>query len=330
MTAREVIRRNLESSGPERIGMAFGGRWSDLHWAGIGPSARWTQRRWVEGNVEFYDDEWGNVWHRLVHMSAGGEIFRPALDDWAKLDGYQLPDLADPARYQRAAESFAGQEERYRVGGLPGFPFAVCRYLRKMEVYFQDLVLERDRIDVLHDRVTTLLEAVIARWAEAGADGVFFCEDWGVQDRLLISPAMWRSIYKPLFARLCGTARAHGLHVLMHSCGYNWDILEDLAEVGVSAFQFDQPALYGLERLAGKLRDLRVCLYSPVDIQQVLPTGDRARIEAEARRMVTLFEGRLIATTYGDLHGIGVAPEWEDWAYQVFAGAAQGRRAAGG
>ncbi len=325
MTAREIIRRNLERDNPPRIGMAFGGgRWNDFCGAGLGASSTWTERRWVEGNTEYHDDEWGNVWHRLVHMSKGGEIYRPALAEWEMLDDYQLPDLANPARYEPAAKVFAGEQERYRVGYLPGFPFAICRYLRKMEVYFGDLVLERERIDVLHDRVTGLLEQMIARWADAGADGLFFCEDWGVQDRLLIHPDMWRDIFKPLFARLCGAAHARGLHILMHSCGCNWDILDDLADVGVNAFQFDQPRLNGLERLAVKLRERKVCLYSPVDIQKVMPTGDRALIEAEARRMVDLFGGGLIANNYGDLHGIGVDPEWDGWAYAVFEESARG------
>ncbi|MDH7571055.1 MAG: uroporphyrinogen decarboxylase family protein [Armatimonadota bacterium] len=326
MTPREVIIRNLEGTGPARIGMAFsGGRRNDFRSASVGPSERWTQRRWVEGNVEYYDDEWGNVWHRLVHMGKGGEIYRPALQEWSMLDDYQLPDLANPRRYQRAAEIFAAETERYRLGNLPGFPFAICRYLRKMEVYFADLILERQRIDQLHERVTDLLAEMIHRWADAGADGIFFCEDWGVQDHLLVRPAMWRDIFKPLFARLCATAHARGMHVLMHSCGYLWDIIDDLAEVGVNALQFDQPSLYGLERLAARFRQCRLCLFSPVDIQKVLPTGDRALIERTARQMIQLFEGQFIAKNYGDLHGIGVDPQWDDWAYQVFASACEGK-----
>lgn len=322
MTPREIIIRNLEFQDPDRIGLAFReGRLNDFCSAGAGPSPTWTQKRWIEGNTEYYDDEWGNVWHRIASMGAGGEIFRPALQDWDQLDDFQLPDLANPSRFEQTRATFQQAPDRYHLGGLPGFPFAICRYLRRMEVYFTDLLLERPRIDQLHERVTTLLESVIERQAEAGADGIFFCEDWGVQDRLLISPAMWREIFKPLFRRLCDKAHSVNLHVLMHSCGYNWDILDDLAEVGVNAFQFDQPGLYGLERLAAKLQELRVCLFSPVDIQRVLPTGDRALIEGEAERMVRLFGGRhggLIAKNYGDLHGIGVDPEWDRWAYDAF------------
>jgi hypothetical protein len=330
MTPREIIVRNLEFSGPERIGMAFDReRINDFRGAGIGPSETWAQKRWVEGNVEYYDDEWGNVWHRIVGMGKGGEVHTPVLEDWNKLDRYELPDMANPKRFARAREIFAQEKERYRVGSLPGFPFAVCRYMRKMEVYFVDLIAERVRIDKLHERVTSLLQEIIRQYAEAGADGVFFCEDWGVQDRLLISPTMWREIYKPLFRRLCHTAHGCGLHVLMHSCGYNWDILDDLAEVGIDAFQFDQPEVYGLERLAQKLNSLQVCLYSPVDIQRILPTGDRELIESYARKMIDLFGsngGGLIAKNYGDLHGIGVEPEWDGWAYDVFV--QQGKRSA--
>jgi hypothetical protein len=64
-----------------------------------------------------------------------------------------------------------------------------------------------------------------------------------------------------------------------------------------------------------------------VDIQKIMPTGDRARIEASARQMVDLFAGGLICKNYGDLAGIGVQEEWDDWAYRAIcarAGAAAG------
>jgi hypothetical protein len=132
---------------------------------------------------------------------------------------------------------------------------------------------------------------------------------------------MWREIFAPLYERLCAAAKDCGMYVLMHSCGYNAAILDDLAAVGVSCFQFDQPLLYGLEELGARLRKLRMCLWAPVDIQKVMPTGDRKLIERSARAMVSLFgrpEGGLIAKCYGDLPGIGVDERWDDWAYDVF------------
>ncbi len=322
MTSREIIRRHLDFAAPERIGLNFGGgRANDFISCGLGPSATYTRREWVEGGFRYYDDEWGNRWYAVVGKSRGGEIHTPALKDWAQLKDLRIPDFAAPERFQKAREVFAAAGDRYRLAGLPGFPFAICRYLRKMEIYFQDLVLERRNVDELHERVTTLLEQVIRGYSNTGADGITFCEDWGTQERLLVSPAMWREIFKPLYRRLCRAARESGLHVLMHSCGYNRAILEDLAEVGVNAFQFDQPELYGLEELAGVLQRARVVLWSPVDIQKILPTGNRELIESRAREMVRLFHGPrggLIVKNYGDLPGIGVQPEWDQWAYEAF------------
>lgn len=294
---------------------------NDFCGAGIGASDKWTPKRWVEGNIEYYDDEWGNLWHRRNDMGVGGEVLEPAIKDWSMLKDYQLPDMANPKRFEAAREVFSKESEKYRMGSLPEFPFAVCRYLRTMEQYFQDLLLERDNIDELHDKVSTLLEKVIEQWADAGADGVFFYEDWGTQHRLLVHPKMWREIFKPIYQRLCGKIHSLGMDVLMHSCGRNWDILDDLAEVGVNAFQFDQPDLYGLEDLAERLRGLKVCLFSGCDIQKILPTGDKELIVSETRKMVELFGGKdggLIAKNYGDLPGIGVEKQWDQWAYEAF------------
>ena len=58
MTPREVIRRNLERDYPQRIGMDFdGGRMNDFCFAGFSPSENWQQKRWVEGEVEYFTDE---------------------------------------------------------------------------------------------------------------------------------------------------------------------------------------------------------------------------------------------------------------------------------
>jgi len=328
MTSREIIKCNLAGKGAGRFGMHFdGNRQNDFVRAKISPSTGWTPQCWVTGKTEFYTDEWGNACHRLVNTSVKGEIYKPALQDWAQLKDWHLPDLDNPARYISVKQAFESAPDKYRLGGsLPGFPFAICRYLRKMEIYFQDLILEREHIDELHDKVTGLLERMIKRYAAAGADGVFFCEDWGIQNRLLISPVMWREIFKPLFRRLCGVANKAGIKVLMHSCGYNWDILDDLAEVDISAFQFDQPELYGLERLATKLKATGVCLWSPVDIQKILPTGNKRLIIESAGRMVDLFSRQnrsFIAHGYSDLKGIGVREEWDQWAYDTFAALAE-------
>ncbi|NLL84703.1 MAG: hypothetical protein GX230_10765 [Lentisphaerae bacterium] len=317
LTPREVIIQNIEYRCEERIGFQFNdGRRNDFVGTGIAHSFKQTRR--TEGEFEYYNDLWGNEWFRKIGMSQGGEICKPILEDWSQLDNLVLPDLDNPAYYQNARDLVASGTDAFKLGWLMGFPFSICRYMRKMEVYFVDLYTDRDYIDVLHDRVTTLLERIIDRFGEAGIDGVMFCEDLGVQDRLLMSPEMWRDIFRPLYERLTSRAHSHGMKVIQHSCGYNWLLVDDLCEAGIDCLQFDQPAVYDQPALAAKLKKHGVGLFAPCDIQKVLPTGDRELIERETKRLVETFRGGFIAKNYGDLPGIGVLPEWDQWAYEAF------------
>ncbi|MBI3985335.1 MAG: hypothetical protein HY343_00295 [Lentisphaerae bacterium] len=315
---RDIIRQNIACACDERIGLDFSGENRRSDFLSLGIAHGFTPKVWIEGDMEYSTDVWGNVWHRLVGLSQGGEIFKPVLENWDDLDRLELPALDTPAFYEGARTAAAADTTHFRVGWMPGWPFAICRYMRRMEIYFVDLLAERERIDVLHDRVTGLLERMIDGYGEAGMDGIMYCEDLGIQDRTLMSPAMWRDIFRPLYERLTSRAHRHSMKVIQHSCGYNWALVDDLCEAGVDCLQFDQPAVYDLPALAAKLKAHRVGLFSPCDIQKVLPTGDRALIESETRRLVETFRGGFIAKNYGDLAGIGVKPEWDQWAYEAF------------
>ncbi|HOD49953.1 MAG TPA: uroporphyrinogen decarboxylase family protein [Candidatus Hydrogenedentes bacterium] len=318
MTPREIVRENIECRCEERIAFNFTGEDRRNDFTGAGCEHDIETKTWTEGNIEYYTDIWGNVWHRIVGLSQGGEVFEPVIKDWADLDNLTLPAIDNPAYFESARKLGASDTDLFRVGSMPGWPFATCRYMRKMEVYFTDLLAHRDRIDLLHDRVTSLFEGVIDRFGEAGMDGIMYCEDLGTQDRLLLGVPIWRDVFRPLYERLTARAHAHGMKVVMHSCGFNYELVDDLCEAGVDCLQFDQPALYDMPALAEKLRRHRAGLFSPCDIQKVLPTGDREIIRRETERLVNTFRGGFIAKNYPDLHGIGVEPEWDRWAYETF------------
>ncbi|MFP4384967.1 MAG: uroporphyrinogen decarboxylase family protein [Spirochaetia bacterium] len=319
MTPREIIKANIEFAGADRIGLNFNNepdRISDFTGAGCDHGIE--IKEWEEGPMEYYTDIWGNVWHRMKGRSKGGEVCTPIIPDWKDLDSLELPDLDNPAYFENARKLGASDTDLFKVGWMLGWPFATCRYMRTMEVYFTDLVLERERLDILHDRVTTLLEGVIEQYGKAGMDAVMYCEDLGVQDRLLIGPEMWRDIFRPLYERLTGKAHEYGMKVIMHSCGYNWDIIDDLCLAGVDCLQFDQPTIYDMPALAEKLKKHGVGLFSPCDIQQVLPTADKDLIRKETKRLVETFRGGFIAKDYTDLNGIGVDIESDRTAYRTF------------
>jgi len=321
MSPREIFRAVLTFARPPRIGMTLPEPYpNDLVWARRKVAGYQDRQLPPQGNeVRRWRDEWGSVWATLK-ADVGGEVIEPAISDWPQLDSYVPPNLGRKEDYADAARIFAADAERFRVGGLPGFTFNVARYIRKLENYLCDLVLEPRKVARLNATVREQLLAAIDRLAEAGADAVMFCEDWGTQDRLMISPAMWREMFKPEFRALAGRAHEHGMFVLMHSCGKMTAVIEDLIECGVNCLQFDQPRLHGIEYLAEHFGG-RVAFWCPVDIQRTLQTRDAGLIRAEARLLVGKLGGLgggFVAGYYGSNGAIGLTPDVQDIACKAF------------
>jgi hypothetical protein len=297
------------------------GRINDMLIVGLKPHG-YTQRRWIEGKLEYYDDEWGNLWVRMKDGSIKGEILRPAIEDWRQLDDLQPPDYTHPDCAAEMVAAFSQPTAKFRLAAIGGWIFDNARYLRKMQVYFADMALYPDELQRMHEIVARVYEQKIHIAGRAGADGIMIGEDMGTQTGLLFSPRMFCFYFKPMYTRLLAIAHEYGLKVFMHSCGQNWAIVPDLLDAGVDVFQFDQPALYDMPSLAALFRQRKAALWSPVDIQKIMPTGDRAIIEAGAREMLRIFGGFLICKNYPDLFGIGVQEAWDDWAYDAICAAA--------
>ncbi len=319
MNSREIVLRTLNYERPERVAASFPAPyWNDLAWASYTLDFDLTWRD-VGGGRQEYVDEWGNTWARLDRTSKG-EVARGVLEDWGGLPALTLPDLANPARFERAREVCRdAANDRFKIGGLPGFPFNIARKMRRLDQFLMDVLLYPDLVGVLLQRVEDLLAEVVVQYARAGVDGVMFPEDWGTQLSLMISPATWRTMFKPGFVRLCRIAHDLGVKVFMHSCGKITTIIPDLIEAGIDLLQFDQPRLHGIDALAQFHG--QITFWCPVDIQTTLQSQDETAITAEAHELIAKLggaEGGFIAGYYTDNASIGLDPYWQDVACRAF------------
>jgi hypothetical protein len=334
MTSREIIRRVVEFDAPPRIGFAFSGYEGQARlcdFAGCGPAPDPGHDRNVhldDAGGELSADEWGCVWRRLPGVTTAGEVADPPIKTWNDLETYKLPTYDDPKRYEHCAQIREAHPDLYMLGDIAACSFNAARYLRKLEQYLLDCAAEPEMVRRLNRKVSDLVLRQVDIYADLGADGVFFCEDWGTQERLLVSPRMWADIFRPDFERLISHAHSRGLTVWMHSCGYVKDIIPDLVDLGMDVLQFDQPDLHSLDFLAEFAG--RVTYYCPVDIQKTLQTGDEAIIRAKAEEMVEKLGGKrsgrfggFVAKDYGDEKSIGAPPIWQQWAYEAFVGSGQ-------
>lgn len=335
MNSRELVKKIISFNDAPRIAYDFSGegQYSDFLHVSARPEYNidneWHKPDYFTSDYPEYKDfrgylrkdEYGNLWGKaLQDPSKQGEILKGAITSWDMLDNYKMPPITDKNRYIHIPGAISKSPDKFRMASIPGMPFSIMRKMRKMENFLMDVMLEQENVKKLSDIVEQKLCEMIEIYAAFDIDGIFFCEDWGTQDRLLISPKLWRELFKPSFERICKLAHSHNISVFMHSCGYIYEILEDLIEVGIDVFQFDQPTLMGIDKIS-KVFNGRVTLFASADIQKFLPTGNKDLIKKNSSELVKKFfinGGGFIARDYGDYPTIQVEPEWAQWMRDEF------------
>ena len=301
MNGLERVRACVRNSTPDRTPYL---RWDNFElsdfvtdWARptespAGPPPRWT-------------DEWGCGWE-TVDTSLGQVVSHPirSAEDYA---GFQVPEPRIDEPNLRANRDEYG--DRVCQGGLGFFFFERLEKVREFSGAMMDLAAERDRLDPFLDRLQAHYIAHVDLYADSGlVDCIGVNEDLGLQDRLTISPAMWREVFKPRYQAVYDRAHERGLMVFQHSCGFVQDIVADFAEIGVDILELQQLACMDMEVVAQNRG--RMTITAPVDIQTVLPTGDWPRIEAFQKRLFRTFDtttGGFIPQIYCDIATLGIS-----------------------
>lgn len=319
MTSRERVKRCINYQNPDRCPMQLP-KVGDLVGAHITADPEWKPwRTWEFEDCKQWEDEWHNVWKCLPNTTRG-EVIEGVIKDWSELETYQMPRLDLSERYGNARKVFADHPDHYHLGFLGGFPFANMRYMRTVETFLADVLLYPDEVNKLQRMQVNLIKSCLNQWATTDCDGIIFGEDWGTQERLLVSPKLWHEMFEWGFREIIGHAQSVGIDIWMHSCGYIKDIIPTLVDIGVKVLQLDQPTLSSLDFLAETCHG-KTAIWSPVDIQRDLPTGDEEYIRAHARELIDKLGsngGGFICGHYGDPKSLAVEPEWQEWAKDEF------------
>ncbi len=298
MNSREIVSRTIRFQGAERLPYDFPSQYgTDFFWIGMSPSPDDRPRSGI--------DEWGAVWENLGKTNLG-EVKDFPLKTWADFDRMKIPDVRAPHRWEnlREARELAG-DKFILASGIS--IYERVHFIRGLENTWMDIYDNPEKLGKLIDILVEMNLVAIQKYAEVGVDGLFFCDDWGLQHSLMIAPQSWRDIWKPRYARIFQAAHEAGMLTFLHSCGYIVDILNDLIEVGLDVIQMDQQENMGLERLGTEFGG-RLTFFNPVDIQNTMVYGTNDDIRAYCRKMVDFLgrpEGGFIPRWYGDPIGAG-------------------------
>lgn len=278
----EALRQGLRALGAHEAGDSFTAQ--DLT-VNVVPRETALPAPYRPLQPEEWLDEWGVVWACREFPRVIGH---PLEADWALAERYALPDPLAPGRYDEARRRLAQHPDRYRLGHVWFTLFERLWFLRGFNNMLADPYLYPEEFSALADRIVAFSVASIEQQLALGVDGIYFSDDWGTQNRLLMNPDDWRRWYKPLYRRMFDAVHAGGAHVWMHLCGHIVPILPDLIDLGLNLLNPIQPLAMNLETLGAEFGG-HVCFHGGVDVQGTLPRGTPADVRREVRHLVELF-----------------------------------------
>lgn len=242
-------------------------------------------------------DDFGTLWHGEWLGLCGIPVGWP-ICDLDHYDEYHWPEVfeAGPPQGRLYSGHMMGYDERWYARGAWITFFEQLQQLRGMENLLLDIASESRQLHRLLDDMLGFNLAWIDRWVKCEYDGLHFADDWGGQAGLMINPRIWRRIFKPCYAEMFRTAKAHGMDVWFHSDGKINEIIGDLIEIGVDVLNC-QVAVVGHDWIRSNARG-KLAFRTDIDRQHVLPFGSPSELEEEVQKTFEACgspEGGLIA-----------------------------------
>jgi len=243
-----------------------------------------------------YQDEYGVIrrkpsssyYYDLIKCPLAGPI---TIQD---IINFPWPDPADPGYTRGLRERILYYRENtdYAIVLRLPVPFVhTTQFVRGFEDWFTDLAVDKKLAGALFDAAVEHNAAVAAEILKAGgdlADVVAFSEDLGFQNGLIVSPELYRELFKPRHKKYFDTVKKHTSAFLhLHSCGSIYKLIPDLIELGVDALNPVQVAARDMDssKLAAEFGH-RLSFWGGIDTQFVLPKGNTDDVRAEVRRRI--------------------------------------------
>jgi len=236
----------------------------------------------IPNTVGSYTDEWGCVW-TVAEPGVVGEVKHPPLADWSALDSYRAPyEILNQADADKV-NAFCSTSGHFVLASTGVRLFERMQFLCGTEALFMNLAYGADEVLRLRDLVHDFFLEELAFWCQTDVDGISFMDDWGAQNRLLISPQLWRELFRPLYAEYCRMIHDAGKWVFMHSDGHISAIYADLVEIGVDALN-SQLFCMDIEALGQEYRG-KLTFWGEIDRQSVLAFGTPQDVSAAVKRV---------------------------------------------
>ncbi len=244
-------------------------------------------------------DDWGSgqleatpgTWFPGVHPMADATTLE-------EIEAYPWPDVSDPTRYDgvRAEAQRLRDENLFASLATPWllFPLERAFAMQGTDAFLLNLAAEPDFAEALLWKIQGVCKGIMDGFLrECGdlIDMIKIGDDLGSQVGLLMSPAMYRRILKPIHADYIAFIRERtDAKLMFHTDGDVYDLLGDFIEIGVDILNPVQASAGGMSDFGGLKRRFgdNLVFCGGMDTHRVLPGGTPDEVRAEVRRVISL------------------------------------------
>ncbi|NOZ20271.1 MAG: hypothetical protein GXP25_04195 [Planctomycetes bacterium] len=234
-------------------------------------------------------NEWGTAHvpgrvHHFTHRRFPMERF----DSATQVNDYPWPDMKEPYRHEHLEEQVKRLHDNNEfVSGSVAHIFETAWQVRGMDTLLMDFAMNPDIAAAVLDHITDLKAFVARRMAEADVDCLHCGDDVGMQDRLMMSPDMWREWFKPRWAKVIAGAREvkPDVHAFYHSDGFIEPIIPDLIEIGITVLNPIQPECMDPAKLKKEYGD-RLAFWGTIGTQSTMPFGTPEEVRQTVKERI--------------------------------------------
>ena len=268
--ALEIVSKKLNTNGVDR---AIGN-----HMRILAPAHAWTKIR--PGS---WKDEFGTTWDRTIDEDIGNTVEYPVTP--ATVDKYKFPDPRRAGLFDHYDADIEKNKDLFILSDLGFSLFERAGCLMGMEDLLCEMHANPELVESFLDRIVEYNLAIVESAAKHKIDGIFFGDDWGQQEGLIMGPKLWRKLIKPRTARMYKKTRDAGLKVFIHSCGDVEEIFPDLIEIGVDVFNPFQPEAFDVYKIKKEFGD-KISFFGGMSTQKTLPFGTPDDVKRETRKLL--------------------------------------------
>ncbi|MEN8229208.1 MAG: uroporphyrinogen decarboxylase family protein [Bacteroidota bacterium] len=235
-----------------------------------------------------YTDEWG-VTYKKNGWPIMAQIDTPikGRNDW---NNYKLPDANASFRLDRIKQAVKANEgETAIVCGLLG-PFTMMSwYFMDLPDFSMAMFTDPGLIHEINSAYTDWALELGKRAAKTeGTDAFLISDDWGSSTGPLIAPEQFNEFFLPPFRKMVQGLKALGFPVIMHNDGQIWDMLDSLADTGISGYNpVERGAGMDLKTVKERYQE-KLCCIGNVDNKVTLVQGNVEDVIAETKECLEI------------------------------------------